>query len=343
MKIVLIIISLSFSVLADATFKFVKGDVVKYIEATSKSIVKKGDALLEDETVELKDEAQVVIKIANHSVQRIEGPAKFTLESLAYTFEDSEEIDQPASLLMETGTFFIKVLKKSDNESMRIKTKSTTFGIRGTEFLLDVPQDKDIILSLNEGSVEVNNNDQKDIISKGGSLFIENDSTFKTLRDPDLRKNINWKFDELAEKKKKFRAFRKNNHSKIRERLKKWNRDDLKWSKYQEKRKEKLAKWKERTKGLKKSKQFERNKLRRKLRKENRVKAKDNNKTRRSELRKNKIEQMKKKRLKNPNSFINEGDRKRMRRRARDRFLKRRNQTSPSSSGTNETGLPAGQ
>lgn len=341
MKIILILLCLSFASYADAIFKFVKGDVIKYLDADDQKKVTRGDTLNEDETVELKEGAQVVIKIADHSVQRIEGPAKFTLESLAYSFEESDEIQKPASILMETGTFFIKVLKKSDNESMTVKTKSTTFGIRGTEFLLDVPKDKDILLTLNEGAVEVKNQDQEDIITQGGSLYIEKDSTFKTLRDPELRKNINWKFDKIAEKKN-FRTFRKNNRENFKKRLKNWSRDDLKWSKYQKKRQERLTKWKEKTKGLKKSKLLERNKTRKKLRLENRSKFKTQRKERREKLRKSKVEEMKKKRLKNPNSFIDENKRNQMRRRARDRILERRKKLSPTSptGGTNNPGEP---
>lgn len=322
------------TVYAQAIFKYVKGNVVKSLYDNQEVIIKTGDTLEEDETVVLNEGAQIVLKIENHSVQRIEGPAKFTLESLVYNYEDSDEIEKPASILMETGTFFIKVLKKSDNESMLVKTKSTTFGIRGTEFLLDVPENNDVLLTLNEGAIEVSNNDQVDIVEKGGSLFIENDTTFKTLRDPELRKNINWKFEKLDEESSdQFRKYRKKNRERLREKLQKWNRDDLKWSRFKKQRSEKLQSWKEKVKDLKQNKKLERSEMRKKLRKENREKMrtqnKETSKERRENLRQKKIDELKKRKLNNPNEFINEQERRRLRQNARERMLEKRREFAP--------------
>jgi len=332
MKSIIIALFLMNTVFAQANFKFVKGTVKKYYQDNLKETVKRGDTLEEGESVTLEEGAQIILKIADHSIQRIEGPATFTLDSLAYEFENSDEIEKPASLLMETGTFFIKVLKKSDNESMVVKTDSTTFGIRGTEFLLDIPKDKNIILSLNEGAVEVKNDNQADIIEKGGSLYIEGDSRFQSLRDRELIKNVNWDFDSV-ESKESFREYRQNNRKRIREKLSKWNRDDLKWNKFKEKRKEKLSKWKEKVSALKSSDKLKRAKERKRLRAQNREKSREKSQSKRQgmrdELRKKKIEELKKKKLNSPNSFINNNRRQQMRRRAREKMMERRENTAP--------------
>lgn len=353
MKTILFLITLGSVTWSQVIFKHVKGDVIKYVEVNKPQEVKKGDVLEEDETVVLEDNAQVVIKLDNHSVQRVEGPAEFNFESFAYQFEDSEEIEKPASLLMETGTFFIKVLKKSDNESMLIKTRETTFGIRGTEFLVDVPESRDIILSVNEGAVEVKNQKQADILSKGSSLFIEKDKVFKKMRDSEIRNSIDWKFSALSEKKQKFRERRKAERENIRKNLVKWNRDELKWSKFKEKRKERLEKWKNKTADLRSSKKLRQRETRKKLRKERRQKnqekmkkLKDANsekwKKKRNKLRESKIEELKKKRLKNPNSFMDDDIRKMRRQRARQKMMeKRRRLNNPiNSDGTGNTGGP---
>lgn len=346
MKLTIFLLCLINLVWAQATFKHVKGDVYKYKEVNNPEKVSKGDTFEENETIVLKENAQVVIKLADHSVQRVEGPSEFKFESFAYTFEDSDEVEKPANLLMETGTFFIKVLKKSDNESMLIKTKQTTFGIRGTEFLLDVPEDKDMILSIHEGAVEVLNDEQNDIIEKGASLFIENDKTFKKLNDNELRKEIDWKFDGLVEKKQKFRELRQARREKIRENLRKWNRDELKWSKFKEKRAKKIEKWKERTSNLKTNQKLKRKELRKELRQkrreENRKKRSENQdfssnefQKKRDALRQKKIEELKKRQLENSNSFMNEDQRKLRRQRNREEMIRRRRLESKPPSTTN--------
>lgn len=355
MKLIILLISLSNLIWAQAVFKHIRGDVYKYVEINNPVKVKKGDSFEENETIVLRENAQVVIKLGDHSVHRVEGPSEFSFESFAYEFEDSDEIEKPASLLMETGTFFIKVLKKSDNESMKIKTKQTTFGIRGTEFLLDVPRDeKDVILTINEGAVEVNNNDQRDIIQPGSTLFIENDKTFKRLRDNELKKSIDWKFNELSDKKQKFREIRQARRAKIREKLSKWNRNELKWSKFKEQRSKKLAQWKEKTKDLKTNQGLKRREMREELRKkkrlENQEKMKNKKgimfneqKAKREELRKKKLQEMKQKRLNRPNSFMDEEQRKMRRQKARQEMMRRRRLESKPPSGTTAPGTPGEQ
>ena len=338
MKIVLTLLTLSCVAMAQVTFKHVRGDVYKYVEVNKPQKVKKGDALEEDETVVLNDGAQVVIKLENHSVHRIEGPAEFSFESFAYEYDESEEIEKPASLLMETGTFFIKVLKKSDNESMLVKTRQTTFGIRGTEFLIDAPKSRDLLLSIHEGAVEVNNGDQSDLIEQGGSLYVENDKTFKKMRDSELKKKVNWRFSELSEKRN-FRQLRQERRKNIQKSLAKWNRNELKWSKFKEKRKERLAKWKDKVKNLRSSKKLRRQEMRQKLRKERREKNREKMKKEfkpedrqglRDKLRKNKIEEIKQRRLNKPNSFMDNGQRKLRRQRQRQKMIeKRRKLTAP--------------
>lgn len=352
MKVLFLSLVIMNALYAQVVFKHVKGDVYKYLEVNKPQKVNKGDTLEENETVVLKDNAQVVVKLDNHSVQRVEGPAQFSFESFAYQYEESEEIERPASLLMETGTFFIKVLKKSDNESMLVKTRETTFGVRGTQFMIDAPKSRDILLSINEGAVEVRNQDQNDILNKGGSLFIEKDKTFKKMRDTELRKKINWKFDSLSEKKQKFREIRKARKQKIRESLGKWNRNELKWSKFKEKRKERLAKWKEKTKNLKKNKKLIKREMRKKLRKErreaNREKMKNKNrkdsdqfKNKREELRNNKLEELKKKKMTRPNNFMDQEQRKLRRQKQRQKMMeKRRRLNNPTGGSSGNQGEP---
>ena len=159
---------------------YVKGDAYVLEEASQRRL-SSGDLIDEGESIETKKNSFLILKIGEHSKHKIDPETIVQIESLPYKFEGGEEIEQPAQIYLKVGTIMSEIFEKSDNESAIARTNSTSMGVRGTKFLVN-QNDSDVLLSVEEGVVEIKNNNQADIVEANQSVVVENDKVFTAVR-----------------------------------------------------------------------------------------------------------------------------------------------------------------
>lgn len=237
---------------------YVKGDAFVLEDAAQRRL-SKGDVLDEGDSIETKKNSFLILDIGQHSKHKIDPETIVQIESLPYKFENGEELEAPVQIYLKVGTIMSDILQRSDNESAIVRTDSTSMGVRGTKFLVS-QLDKDVLLSVSEGTVEIQNDNQADIVQANQSIVVENDKVFTAIRPYKFQKKIDWSL-----KDKNLEPFKKLNASFRSEFLKNkrpWKRDQLRWKQYKEKRQKRLERYKKKTEKLTRNK---------KLRKKSRV------------------------------------------------------------------------
>lgn len=265
MKIILFFLLIfSFNSFAeDAQVIYAKGENTVEDSAGEIRKVVKGDILIEGEVLSTKENSFVILKIGKHSTHRVEESTVVEIEKLPYQFQNSEELEQGGSFVLQMGTVFSEIFKKSDDESFQIKTQNTTMGVRGTKFMASIdPDSNDAWVTVNEGTVEVKNSLSKanDIIEKDHSMVIEKDKNFTRQQRYEWQKNLKWKIAESKGEFKSFRQQRKMARQEFRQRRSDWVRNEERWGRFKERRKQKLTKFKERTKKFKSNEKLKKRK-----------------------------------------------------------------------------------
>ena len=271
MKTLLLFLSLfsTYCFAEDVTVFYKKGYVVKLDSEGVETQLKKGDSLIEGESIKTGGGAFAILKIGNHSTHRVEEKSEILIEKLPYTFEESEELQQGAGFFLKMGTVFSNIVKKADEESFQVKTRNTTMGVRGTELMASIdPDSQDTWLTVNEGTVEVSNGLSKsdDLVEHGKTMVIEKDKNFTQQKRYDFQEKLSWDLDQKKEKFKSFRQQRKFAYKEFRQKRSSWTRNESRWKEFKNKRKARIEKFRERVKKLKGSKKLEqRRQLRAKL------------------------------------------------------------------------------
>ncbi|MBC76334.1 MAG: hypothetical protein CME64_09990 [Halobacteriovoraceae bacterium] len=252
------IVTYLFLLLSASTFSseisvlFVKGTAYVTDESTQKRL-NKGDVINEGESIETKKNSFLILKISEHSKHKIDPETIVQIESLPYKFEGGEEIEQPAQIYLKVGTIMSEIFEKSDNESAIVRTNSTSMGVRGTKFLVN-QNDSDVLLSVEEGVVEIKNNNQADIVEANQSVVVENDKVFTAVRPYKFQKQINWSFRE--DTLRSFNEVRAAYKSEFLKKRRPWKRDQLRWQNFKKERKTRLEHYQNEVKDLTKNKKL---------------------------------------------------------------------------------------
>ena len=200
-----------------------------------------------------KKNSFLILKIGEHSKHKIDPETIVQIESLPYKFEGGEEIEQPAQIYLEVGTIMSEIFEKSDNESAIVRTNSTSMGVRGTKFLVN-QNDSDVLLSVEEGVVEIKNNNQADIVEANQSVVVENDKVFTAVRPYKFQKQINWSFK--GDTLRPFNEVRAAYKSEFLKKRRPWKRDQLRWQNFKKERKTRLERYQNEVKDLTKNKKL---------------------------------------------------------------------------------------
>lgn len=231
---------------------YVKGDAYVLEEASQRRL-SSGDLIDEGESIETKKNSFLILKIGEHSKHKIDPETIVQIESLPYKFEGGEEIEQPAQIYLKVGTIMSEIFEKSDNESAIVRTNSTSMGVRGTKFLVN-QNDSDVLLSVEEGVVEIKNNNQADIVEANQSVVVENDKVFTAVRPYKFQKQINWSFKE--DTLRSFNEVRAAYKSEFLKERRPWKRDQLRWQNFKKERKTRLERYQNEVKDLTKNKKL---------------------------------------------------------------------------------------
>lgn len=294
----LFVFLLSFSSFAeDIKVVQVKGDAFKISLKGKKVALKKQDVILQEDTIVTGKDSLLIIKIKKHSIHKIEENTKIKIISLPYNFEKSKEVEKAASFYLKVGTFFSKILKKTEVPNMKVKTKGSTMGIRGTTFMASVDKKaKDVWLSVKNGEVEIKNNQsgQHDIVTKGETLVVEKDRKFTRQRKYDWVRKVNWDVSKITGQKKPFAKLRSLAYKKFKAKKAPWVRDEIRFAKKRKKWSQQEKSWKAKVKRLTPNKlRLKRNsevlKIKNKFNKVNLIQRKNGRPLKRNEFLKRKI------------------------------------------------------
>ncbi|MBN2547124.1 MAG: FecR domain-containing protein [Spirochaetes bacterium] len=115
--------------------------------------IKAGDLLTENDILKTEKESTVELQIGKNSIIRIKESSKVKILSL---FNDQKTTNTKVNL--EFGKIYAKSEKLNTGSIFEIQTKSITAGVRGTEFIVYVPEKDRVIVAVNEGKVTVEKN-----------------------------------------------------------------------------------------------------------------------------------------------------------------------------------------
>lgn len=204
----------------EAKIVFNKGDNYKFNAAGLKIKLQKGAAIEEGDQLVIKEDGLAVIKIVGHSVLKLEGGTKLNFNQLPEVIGEgkNQEVSSPAELTNKIGSILIKMLKESSSESLVVRSKDATLGVRGTKFL--VSTDEDVVVAVNEGTVELESNGNTDFLTKSESMVVENGRNFTARQKLDVFKNMNW--DVESQKTSKWKNIKKKFRQAYLKKREKW-------------------------------------------------------------------------------------------------------------------------
>lgn len=129
---------------------FINGEVNLYTADKKKVIAKVGDAVTEGMRIETKGKKSFVDIYFGERAVKVFGDAAVVVNKLSSLKQAGE-----TEFFVEDGQFFSKIARKlKKGESYNVKTKTTTAGIRGTDFLFSNENGKSSVVCL-EGKVLV--------------------------------------------------------------------------------------------------------------------------------------------------------------------------------------------
>lgn len=233
---------------------FSKGDNYKFNSAGLKTNLKKGSLVDEGDTLYIASDGLALLKIPGHSLMKLDAGSELVVEQLPAILGDNEkEVVEPALLKQIKGAILIEMEQSSDNETLQLRTKSATLGVRGTKFL--VATDEDVTVAVNEGTVEIENDKgQADFLTQSESMVVENGQDFTARQKFAAIKNINWDVD--SNKTSQWRKVRKSLRENFRKKRKNWSPNKVRYESFSKRWKEKRARGRERIQKLLKNPKF---------------------------------------------------------------------------------------
>ena len=203
---------------------FVKGNAFIYDENAQERVAKKGEVVKQGEVLRTAAKSLLILHIKDRVKVKVGPKTVVELESILEEqslFESKKE----DSLFVHAGHIFVDFFKLLTGSSgMKVKSKYTSLGVRGTQFFvyLEPGDDRQYSMAVKKGKVEVTSNKSSSNIEVGagqGSLLDPNGNLAAT-QSYDWVDKLNWNFDpakgKLTTSQKVFGRIRKNweNYSK---------------------------------------------------------------------------------------------------------------------------------
>lgn len=176
---------------------FRKGDV-SMERGGEKRKVFKGDFLLAGDQVQSGSKGLVILGFGEGYRSRMKvGPmSQLKLEGKKPDREDANE--EKTFFFLEVGNILVHYINKNkDKNRLKVKTKSASMGIRGTEFFIHTTENGETLVAVRSGVVLAKHKDKKTgipLTSEEGVVFTT-DGASPMLTPPDWYKHINWKLD----------------------------------------------------------------------------------------------------------------------------------------------------
>ncbi len=161
----------------------------------------KGDFLLAGDIVSSKGDGLVILGFGEGYRSRMKvGPmTNLTLEGKKADVDDKNE--EKTFFFLKVGNILVNYINKNkDKNRLKVKTKSASMGIRGTEFFIHTTEDGETLVAVRSGVVLAKHNDKKTgipLTSEEGVVFTMEGAS-SMLTPPDWYKHINWELNDLS-------------------------------------------------------------------------------------------------------------------------------------------------
>ncbi len=253
---------------------FNKGDNYKFNASGLKTDLKKGSLINEGDTIFIASDGLALLKIPGHSHMKLDAGTELSVDQLPEYLDKSSEVVEPAILQQIKGAILIEMEKPSDSETLLLRSKSATLGVRGTKFL--VAAEDDVTVLVNEGLVEIKNESgQADFMTQNESMVVENGRNFTARQKIENLKTINW--DVTSKNNSNWREARKKFRENFRKKRQRWKSNNLRYESFKKRWQEKKARYQERIQKLMKNpeakKKYEEIKKQKKLKRTERLKT----------------------------------------------------------------------
>jgi len=183
---ILFIIIFAFSVSGAKNFIWVRlysGDVKLYPEGKNKMVTPKiGMAVKRKDVIKTGPNSWVTLAFENSSIIKIAPNSEVKVDKIKYDLE--ERIMKTKIDIFGVGKLFAAVRKLKKKSRFKIGTPTAVVGVRGTEFMVDVPDKNTAIFAVFKGKVIV-----KDFVSEQGLSTDDMEMMMDFLHEIDLGGN----------------------------------------------------------------------------------------------------------------------------------------------------------
>ncbi len=181
---------------------FKKGDVEMTRSGETRKIFK-GDFLIAKDLLKTKNKSMVILGFGEGYVSRLKLGESSELNIDGIAQDPDDKFEEKSYFSLNVGNILVNYLnKKKDKNRLKVKTKTASMGVRGTEFFIHATQDGQTLVAVKSGVVLAKHKDKNigiPLTSKEGVVFNEDGSSAK-LNPPSWYKEINWDVNSSGKK-----------------------------------------------------------------------------------------------------------------------------------------------
>ena len=200
-KIILVVLLLGVTLFANgvATVTALKGEAFLKRD-NQKNILSLGDELLQKDSIVTGAKAKVQIIFKDETVVTIGRNSNFSIDE--YMFEDSKDVSAKFGMFGGAMRAITGKIGKIAPQKFKVKTKTATIGIRGTNFTVVDADDGSTSVYCTYGAISVSFNGTQDIVKQGFYLYISSrgEASLKEFSASDLNKMRKKNFGKSEDK-----------------------------------------------------------------------------------------------------------------------------------------------
>jgi len=197
MKITIMTLLCSLSLLATGKFQYIKGEVSISRGGKEVSVSKNNNKILEGDLIRVGESSLAVVILNKKVTIKVD-------ENSLLKIEKNKTQARETSLLMETGSAFIDFFNIDKKGKLQFKTRQAVMGVRGTRFFVSYgTSSKDAFMCVRNGVVEVSTKEGKTVkVKEGEGVKIGGKGISKPKFLPWTAK-LNWNLDSKKNLKNK--------------------------------------------------------------------------------------------------------------------------------------------
>jgi ferric-dicitrate binding protein FerR (iron transport regulator) len=140
----------------DAVVTVIQGSARVYAKGnTTGQLLKKGDTLSRNSEVKVAERSRMEIRFPDGTIMRLSEKSRWKMDELAYNKQTNEK---NIKVGLSAGKLWANVKKlTSPSSAVEVRTSNAVAGVRGTEYRVNVNDDKSVMVKVYDGTVYVAN------------------------------------------------------------------------------------------------------------------------------------------------------------------------------------------